>query len=187
MSVFSGRDLAPSRQPRRWPGRLVAFLLVVLVVGGAAYAGYDFFLRGSTATAALPCPSAAASPEPLPSPAAISLTVRNSTTVNGLAGRTAAELTARGFTVLATDNAPGPLSTTEVHFGPGGEAAARVVALQFPSAQVLPDPALSGRVEVVLGVDFTALRSPEQVDAARAALQPSPSPSPTPSPCRSAA
>jgi LCP family protein required for cell wall assembly len=66
-------------------------------------------------------------------PEEVELVVLNGSGVEGLAGRTAEELRARGFTVIDVGNAPASQRTV-VRYPEGQEPAARTVAAQAPGA-----------------------------------------------------
>ena len=70
-------------------------------------------------------------------PENVELVVLNGSGVEGLAGRTAEELTALGFSVRDVGNA-NPTSTTVVRYPPGQEAQARTVASQVPGDVDIP-------------------------------------------------
>jgi LCP family protein required for cell wall assembly len=125
-----------------------------------------------TAPTASAAPSATATGRP---GAGIDVAVDNATTVAGLAARAAGTLTADGFTVTRTGNAPGQAPTTTViEYGAGEQAQAATVARLFPGAQVQPAPTAGlSAVRVVLGPDYAAAGAasapPEDTSPPRAA------------------
>ncbi|MGW9523532.1 LCP family protein [Streptomyces diastaticus] len=93
----------------------------------------------------------------------IQVSVRNGTTVTGLAARAADALTAHGFTVTgtATDLDQGRTATV-VHHGPGDREAAATAARLFPGAELAasPDPG----IRVTVGQEYAD--APEDDEAA---------------------
>jgi LCP family protein required for cell wall assembly len=95
------------------------------------------------------------------SPSVIEVTVLNGSGQQGQANDVAGALQSVGFQVVGTGNVPdgSVLPHTQVHFGPGGEAAGqRVLRHITGGADVVPDPSLSpGAVQVWTGQDFTTI------------------------------
>ncbi|WP_234401916.1 LCP family protein [Thermobifida halotolerans] len=88
-------------------------------------------------------------------PADVSVRVRNSTAVDGLAARTAEELRALGFTVPEVGAPLSRLpSTTTVYHGPGREDAARTLAAALTTATVEEVPDLGDDLELVITDDW---------------------------------
>lgn len=183
MSVLGRGDLAPSRtRQRRLTGLLLALLAVVLLAGIAG-GGY-YLLRSDGMTPAAPClpRTTSARPAKPPTPATVHLAVLNGTGRTGLAKETGSLLRARGFAVDAVGNTSGSVTGPPVvRYGGGGRPAAELVALQLPSATLVSDPRLRGRLELVLGSAYTRLRTPAEVatairarNAARASVSPRP-------------
>ena len=170
---------------RRWRHGIVFTLLVLAVLAaGTTAAGvyrgwwewppWSEWGAPEPARTVVACPT----PETTAAPAAeVTLTVLNSTSRTGLAGSTAEQLTARGFTVGAVGNDSGaPIAgTAVVRHGPEGLLAARTVAAHVPGAQLVDDARAGAVVELSLGETFEALRPPEE---AATLLAPEPVPSP---------
>jgi polyisoprenyl-teichoic acid--peptidoglycan teichoic acid transferase len=112
-------------------------------------------------------------------PAAVSVTVRNATSRQGLAARVTAGLSALGFKATNGGNAP-PSATTRVAHAPGTDAAASTLARGVRTGGRVarsPQPGLAGRsVVLILGADFNGLAS-RVVPAKPPATRP---PKPTP-------
>ena len=187
-------DLAPARRRRRHAfgrrrSRTVPLLLALLLLAGLT--GGAFLLRrggdggddngerlasgpcGTPAPAALRLVSSrrtAAQPvaQALPAPAAVRLRLFNGTARDGLARTVGEALAARGFAVLSTVNAPGPLpGRSQVRFGPGGRPGATLLSAHVSGSTIVPVPgAPRGSVELVLGSAFVRLRTPAEVTAA---------------------
>ncbi|CAN5785559.1 hypothetical protein BH23ACT10_BH23ACT10_14170 [soil metagenome] len=105
---------------------------------------FERFRSGSIFDAVGPGDSAVA-------PEDVELAVLNGSGVEGLAGTTADELRARGFTVSNVGNAP-PIPTTIVRYPPGQEAEAQLVADQVPGGGVtIEEDTEVNLVTVVLG------------------------------------
>ena len=95
-------------------------------------------------------------------PAAVSVTVRNATSRQGLAARVTAGLSALGFKATNGGNAP-PSATTRLAHAPGSDAAASTLARAVKTGGRVarsPQPGLAQRsVVLVLGADFNGLAS----------------------------
>jgi hypothetical protein len=176
------RELSSRHRRRRQAAVFAVLVLLVLGTGTTAAGVYSGWWewppwQGEPA----PVRTVVACPTPEVTAAAVAdvaLTVLNSTDRAGLAGATAAELTARGFTVggVGNDPAPEPLpGTAVVRHGPEGLLAARTVAAQVDGATLQDDGRAGSAVELSLGQAFAGLRPPE---AAAAAVAPAPVASP---------
>jgi len=84
-------------------------------------------------------------------PGDVSVRVLNGTGIQGLARRTAADLTSAGFAVTDTGNSPSPSGTTLVRYGPGRIDAARTLAAAVPGSVLQEDASLSRTVVLVGG------------------------------------
>ena len=129
-----------------------------------------------SATTAPPRPDGPGAPV---APAAVSVTVRNATSRQGLAARVTAGLTALGFKATNGGNAP-PSATTRLAHAPGTDGAASTLARAVKTGGRVarsPQPGLAQRsVVLVLGADFNGLAS-RVVPAKPPATRP---PKPTP-------
>src|SRR5277367_6985293 len=111
-------------------------------------------------------PSQAADPHPervqemATAPQDITVQVSNSTAKSGLAGTASSQLKRHGFRVKSPDDYPNPLKTTKVLFSPGNEQAAATVAASFANSKVERITGTGHVVQVVLGSDFTSVRTP---------------------------
>jgi hypothetical protein len=107
-------------------------------------------------------------PAALPDPRTIKVNVYNATKHRGLAKATSAELAARGFGIGAVANDPLNKviqATAEIRYGPGGAAAARVVAAQVPNPAMVVDKRKNATVDFVLGEQYSSLNTPAQAQA----------------------
>jgi LCP family protein required for cell wall assembly len=100
-------------------------------------------------------PTAEEMKKPPPVPAAITVDVLNGTVSQGLARGASEDLAKLGFnygSVASTD----PVTSTQIRYGRGGEAAAVVLAAHVsPKPAVVEDPAMSARhIALDLGPDF---------------------------------
>ncbi|ABW15246.1 cell envelope-related transcriptional attenuator [Parafrankia sp. EAN1pec] len=112
-------------------------------------------LRGRDGTSPTAVPAPPASP-----PGEVSVDVFNAARVGGLAAAVRSDLASLGFRVGTPRDWPaGSLQTSEVRYGPGGEAAARAVRAVVPDARLVRDDDLADRISLVLGESF------EKVDA----------------------
>jgi hypothetical protein len=112
-----------------------------------------------------PAPGAAAPTTTAPAtvqPSQVKVAVFNGSGVAGLAGQTAAELRAQGFTVTSTGNADNMNYTaTEIRYAAGEQAQAATLAAQLPGAtQSQVDDLPPGTVQLVIGSDFNGIGQP---------------------------
>jgi LCP family protein required for cell wall assembly len=89
-------------------------------------------------------------------PSSVSVTVLNATTTQGFARSVADQLSADGFAIHATGNAPAGSSPTDVviHYGPDHSDSVRTVAAALPGAKLKLDPSYSGPIQVLVGSSF---------------------------------
>ncbi|MDQ1684713.1 MAG: hypothetical protein QOC82_1450 [Frankiaceae bacterium] len=89
-------------------------------------------------------------------PSSIPLTVLNATTTQGLARTVADQLSADGFAIHGTGNAPAGSSPTDVviRYGPDRADSAKTVAAALPGAKLKLDPSYSGSIQVLVGSSF---------------------------------
>lgn len=144
------------------------FLLVLALAGlGVWWKVFQQDEQQQTEQAAA-CATAEAAP-PSMDPATISLRVFNATDQSGLAQTVAAQLQERGFTVAEIDNDPTEREVTgvgEIRHGPRGNDAAAYMTLLLPGAGDHLDTRATAQVDLVLGPEFAALATPEDVAAA---------------------
>lgn len=154
-------------------GALVAGMAVAALGATAVYTGVVDapFSRELTTLApdtpdvlAAPCPPEGTLPTYYSN---ANVRVLNGTGRAGLAGQTAGDLAARGFTVIDTGNNPSrSVAVAEVRFGQLGLPAAYTVAAQVEGAYLLIDTREDDSVDLVLGEAFDALREPGEVPLA---------------------
>jgi len=188
-----------------WLTVLLVFV-AMLVLFGIGF-GIATLLKGSggtepDATAASPTQSAnlgnctvvnVTPAEFLPRASQVTVNVYNSTNRFGLAGDTAKLLSVRGFKIGAVENDPLGLpieGVGEIRHGPGGEAAAKLIAFHVQGATLVNDSRKGKKVDVSLGRQFLELTNDAEVVAQLAEPSPSPSPEgcqlPAPSPSSAA-
>jgi hypothetical protein len=94
--------------------------------------------------------------EPELKPSDVTLSVQNSSGVNGAAAKAQGQLQTVGFTVSSTDTGTTSASTTQVLFGSGADAKAALVAKHVKGGvEPKADSSLAeGEVRLVLGKDF---------------------------------
>ena len=161
----------PSVRPRsgRRPLPPLIFLLVLAVAAGAVWWTVVRQDNARNAEEAAACASAEMAPPAL-DPGTVSIRVYNATDEGGLAQRVADDLRARGFAVGEVANDPRSERVVEgvgeVRFGPRGRDQARFVAAYLPGAGDLQDTRATAEVDLVLGPQFTALASDDEVAAA---------------------
>ena len=78
----------------------------------------------------------------------------------GLARSVADQLSADGFGIHGTGNAPAGSSPTDVviHYGPDRADSAKTVAAALPGAKLKLDPSYSGSIEVLVGSSFRGVQ-----------------------------
>jgi len=183
---YQERRTAERRSVRRRRAQAGFFTVVVLLVLGAGtaaagvYQGWWQWPPWSGSGSPDPVRTVVLCPTPEQNSLAaeeVTLAVLNSTNRSGLAGTTAEQLQARGFTVGSVGNdASGPVSgSAVVRHGPEGLLAARTVAAQIDGATLQDDGRAGTAVELAVGEAFTELRPPE---VAAEVLRPEPAPSP---------
>jgi LCP family protein required for cell wall assembly len=89
-------------------------------------------------------------------PSSVPLTVLNATSTQGLARSVADQLSADGFAIHATGNAPAGSSPTDVviRYGPDRADSVRTVAAALPGAKLRADSSYSGPIQVLVGSSF---------------------------------
>ena len=166
MSTSTDSPPVRRRKDRRLLPPLVFLLVLALGALGVWWKVFqDAGARADAAEAA--CATAAEAPPSL-DPSTLSVRVYNGTDRGGLAQEVAAQLQARGFVVEEIANDPTEREVTgtgEVRHGPRGNDAARYLALFLPGAGDFLDTRATATVDLVVGPDFTALASPEEVAA----------------------
>lgn len=89
-------------------------------------------------------------PEARPRRSEISVIVANGAGIDGLAGRVAADLEARGYEVVGVTNAE-PTERTRIHYPSGQQAAARLAAEDVPGSAIVEESAAVETVTIILG------------------------------------
>ncbi len=168
----SDRPPVRARSGRR-PIPPLIFLLV-LALAGAAVWWYVLRQDEERSVAQEQACQTAEAAAPSVDPASVSVRVFNATDQAGLAQTVAAQLQERGFTVAEIANDPTDREVTgigEVRHGQRGHDQAAFLALHMAGATDHLDTRATAQVDFVLGPEFAALSSPEEVDAALAAGQ----------------
>lgn len=152
-------ELRHRQQHRR---TTTTILIVILMLFFAFWYAYSYY-RSSTGSAAPSSSQASCRPfDPkVPTAANTTVNVYNATTKTGLAGRTAAELRRRGFTIGEVSNDPlkrKVAGAAEVRFGPAGKTRVPlVVPLGGKGTTQVADKRKTATVDLVLGATFNAL------------------------------
>jgi hypothetical protein len=147
------------------------FLLVLALAGAGVW---WYVLRQDAEREAVQeqaCETAEQAPPSL-DPASVSVRVFNATDQAGLAQAVADQLAQLGFTVAEIANDPTDREVTgvgEVRHGPRGNDPAAFLSLYLTGAGDHLDTRATAQVDLVLGPEFTALATPEEVAAALAA------------------
>lgn len=163
------RTERPPVRPRsgRRPLPPLIFLVVLAV---AAVAVWGYVVRSEDRKVAkqqAACSTAAAAPASI-APASVSLRVYNATSTAGLATTVANALKQRGFTVgdVGNDTSGRKVAGVgELRYGQPGKQPAAFVKLFVPGSSDYPDTRATAVVDVVIGPDFKALATPDQVAA----------------------
>jgi hypothetical protein len=167
------RTERPPVRPRsgRRPLPPLIFLLVLAVAAGAVWWNVMRQEAERKADQAAACASVEKAPPSL-DPATVSVRVYNATDQGGLAQKVAADLQGRGFNVTEIANDPSTgrevTGTGEVRHGRRGDDPAAFVAAFLPDAGDFLDTRATDVVDLVVGPEFTALATPEEVAAALA-------------------
>jgi len=187
-------------EPRRRPLPALVLILALCVLAGLVW--YHVLNRKDTSAAAdspsvCPTPPSTSAPAPataarhtLPPPPSVSVVVLNSTRRNGLAGRVANALDARGFTVSDTANDDKAFGghgvikgVGEIRFGSRARSGAVVLHFFVPGARLRPTGSEGSKVYLALGKHFRGLADAAAVKRAisrRHVVLALPSPTPTP-------
>jgi hypothetical protein len=160
----------PPVRPRsgRRPLPPLIFLLVLALVGLAVWwnaIGDDTDRRKAQAAA---CATVEAAPPSL-DPTTITVRVFNATDEAGLAQKVAEDLKNRGFTIAEVANDPSGREVTgtgEIRYGRRGEDAAAYLGVYLPQGGEYQDIRADAKVDLVIGPEFSALATPEEVAAA---------------------
>jgi LCP family protein required for cell wall assembly len=123
-------------------------------------------------------------------PGDVSVRVLNGVGIQGLARRTAADLTSVGFAVTDTGNSPSPTSVTLVRYAPGRLDTARTLAAAVPGSVLQEDASLGRTVVLVAGQDpvkVVAVGVGDPVPAMPSSRPPAPTTATKPPPSTTAA
>ncbi|MCD2197435.1 LCP family protein [Actinomycetospora endophytica] len=102
-----------------------------------------------------PKPAPTAATPSGPAPGTIPVDVRNASGTEGAAGRVVQILGAQGYTHVTSGNADQHTDASSIVFGPGGDAAAGVVAKTLGGLTTKPDPTVPpNTVRVLLASDY---------------------------------
>ena len=164
------RTERPPVRPRsgRRPLPPLIFLLVLAIAAGAVWWNVMRQDAERKAEQAAACASVEKAPPSL-DPTTVTVRVYNATDQAGLAQTVATDLQSRGFNVTEIANDPNTgrevTGTGEVRHGRRGDDAAAFVAVFLPDAGDYLDTRATDVVDLVVGPEFTALATPEEVAA----------------------
>ena len=159
-------------------GVLIAFLAVCGIFALAVYSGAisspfnrPFTTVGVTEqeTYPVPCvPPVEGQPDGALPSAYSDTQVRllNASGESGLAKAHRTVLVDRGFDIVATGDVPVLLKESEIRFGRNGIVQAYTLAAQFPEIRLVLDDRTERRVDLLIGEDFEAPLSVDDVDVA---------------------
>lgn len=181
---MSERELTSELRHRQQQKKATTTILVVILMLFFAFWYAFSYYRASSADGTQAGPEATCRPyDPkVPAPGNTTVNVLNSTSKNGLAARTAAELRRRGFTIgeVKNDSSGRTIAMAEVRFGPSGKGhAALLVPLGGKGTTQVPDKRKNATVDLVLGNSFATLAPAPK--ATGKPMCPAPSESPSPS------
>lgn len=174
-------ELRHRQQQRR---TTTTILVVILMLFFAFWYAYSYY-RSSTGEASPRSSESSCRPfDPkVATPANTTVNVYNATKKDGLAGRTAAALRTRGFTIGEVSNDPlkrtikGP---AEIRFGPAGKSrVALILPISGKGATQLGDKRKDATIDLVLGGTFTSLAPAPKATGKPMCPSPSTSPSAT--------
>jgi LytR cell envelope-related transcriptional attenuator len=164
------RTERPPVRPRsgRRPLPPLIFLLVLAIAAAGVW--WNVLRQDSERRAeqAAACASVEAAPPSL-DPSTVSVRVHNATDQAGLAQTVAADMQSRGFTVTEIANDPTDREVTgpgEIRYGRRGAEAAAFLSVFLPGAEDYLDVRATEVVDLVIGPEFTALATPDEVAAA---------------------
>lgn len=168
------QSLPRSYYARRWPKRLAAVAVGVVVLAGALVGLWRLTGLGDARDGhadAYSCPAPRPASLRPPAVTSVKVNVYNATPESGLAAVVADELAKRGFTVVSVGNDPLAQYVSEpfeIRAGPQGARQRDVVAAHAPGAVVKTDEKRKdAMVDLVIGDGFTRLA---EVDQAQTAL-----------------
>jgi hypothetical protein len=168
---------ATASRPRRWP-QVLAVLLVLGLLAGAAYGAWWWFTKWAddeaapsatpSKTCTTPTPKA---PKNLPSPSEVTVAVGNGTDRAGLAVESADALATRGFVVTSIGNTDKPVKegVAQVRYQKGDLASAVVVASYVPGASLV-EVKRAADVALWLGPQFDGLVKTGDADTSAVVL-----------------
>jgi len=146
------------------PGRPVSGQSVLLVKQPEADAVFAR-LRGDVVLPETPTSEAPAA-QPAVRPSDVRVRVLNGTGVTGAAGKADQELSNLGYVSGGVANyGGGKLARSEIHYQPGDEAKAKLLAVQVPDATLIADPSVgSGDVVLLIGESFKGIGAKQPLD-----------------------
>ena len=190
MSMLGPSELSGANDSRGASrvGQVILVVLLMLIVGVAAYFVGSYFgnravpntalpigtnsTAGNSTVSAVPCVTTTTVPgKALPKPSSVALNVYNATERAGLARKTADTMKSRGFKVGKVANDPlskTVTATAEIRYGGTGLAAAQLVRFYVPGAVLVKDARKDASVDLVVGAAFKGVAEQSAVDAALA-------------------
>lgn len=145
------------------------FLVILFVVAAGVWVKVlsdDEARETSSAEECAPPPTVSAM-----DPATVQARVLNATDIGGLGAQAQADLTGRGFVIIATENDRSGRTVTgvgELRHGARGAEQAAYLALYLPNIVLVQDSRADALLDVALGPDYTGLAPTEAVDTALA-------------------
>jgi len=152
----------PTRRGALAIRRVLAVLVVLLIFAGIGYTVWTALLAPPATRAGDAAACVSPAPTALP-PQRIVVNVYNATQRNGLAARTARQLSSYGFRIDEVANDPlrrAVRDTAEIRGGPGGARQIAVIRSYVDKAKVVRDKRRGATVDLVLGAKFVALKRP---------------------------
>ena len=152
-------DIAPARSRRR--RSIITFAIVLLMLFFAVWYALSYIRADGAQAGRTSSSTTHSSPSTCGiSPKQVEVNVYNATNRDGLAGRVATQLTARGFTVKTVANDPKKVKIDGagvLRYGSGGRNEAKLVGLHTGKLEMLQDARKRTTVDVVLGPTFKKL------------------------------
>lgn len=156
----AGMSTAARRRRRRAALVLTALVTLLAAIGLYALAYFQGWLPNDDDGTSDGEQVTATATAPALQPEDVTVNVYNASGAVGIAGRTSEALASHGYQVDAVDNAPQGTETpqvAEIHYGPEGEEAAKLLGTLIPDAVLVADTREDAEVDLFIGTDFAEI------------------------------
>lgn len=167
----AGMSTAARRRRRRAALVLTVLVALLAAVGLYALAYFQGWLPNDQDGSSDTDQVTATATAPALQPEDVTVNVYNASGEVGIAGRTSEALATYGFQIDAVDNAPQGTETpqvAEIHHGPEGEEAAKLLGTLIPDAVLVADEREDDEVDLFIGTDFPEIEPAESDESATA-------------------